>query len=384
MPPLITRRALNRAYLARQLLLERSELPLEDALVRLVGLQAQTPHTWYLGLWSRLHAYDPYATAAALRERRLVRISLMRSTLHLVTVDDAVWLRPLHEPVMERTVKGSFGKKLVGVDRPELAERAGKLLEDGAMSFAALGKALAGTWPDREPGALAQAARASLPLVQVPPRGLWGESGAVAHTTLQAWTGRAAAAEARREELVLRYLAGFGPATVKDAQTWSGLTRLAEVFETLRPRLTVLRGEEGQELFDLPDAPRPGADVHAPVRFLYDYDNVLLSHADRTRVQQVDFADQGFAGTMEHPCAVLVDGMVAATWRARTERGASVLTVRPFRTLTASERDDIRAEGYRMLGFLGTAAGPVGTRAGSGPGAAGTSCDVVFAAPEPG
>ncbi|MBB1244128.1 AlkZ family DNA glycosylase [Streptomyces durbertensis] len=350
--PLITDRALNRALLARQLLLERSELTVPEAVEQLVGLQAQTPHTWYLGLWSRLADYDPHATAGLLRDRALVRISLMRSTIHLVTVADALWLRPLHEPVMERGVKGSFGRKLVDVDREELAALGRKLLEEEPASFAALGRKLAERWPGRDGNALAQAVRSSVPLVQLPPRGMWGKSGQVVHTSLESWTGRQVDQAASRERLVLRYLAAFGPATVKDAQTWSGLTRLAEVFDGLRSRLTVFRGEAGQELFDLPDAPRPAADTPAPVRFLYDYDNLLLSHADRSRVLTVDFADQGFGRTMEHPCAVLVDGTVAATWRLTAKSGRATMTVRPFRRLSPAEEEEVRAEAGEALGFL--------------------------------
>ncbi|GAA1964119.1 winged helix DNA-binding domain-containing protein [Kitasatospora viridis] len=366
---LLRARALNRATLERQLLLRRWELTVPQALERLVGLQAQTPHTWYVGLWTRLADYRPEPTADLLREAGVVRMALMRSTIHLVTAADCLWLRPLVEPVIERSTAGSFGRDLVGLDRTDLAAAGRELLGDEPLTFSELGRALAERWPDRDPAALAQAVRASVPLVQVPPRGLWGRSGRAAHTPVEAWLGRPVDTAADVRQLVLRHLAAFGPATVRDVQQWSGLTRLAEVIDGLRPQLMVFRDEQGRELYDLPDAPRPHPDTPAPVRFLYDFDNLLLSHADRSRVLTVSFADQGFAGTMEMPRAVLVDGFVAATWKVVAKRGEATLTVRPFRRLTAAEREEIVAEGTRLLAFAAAKA---------------TARDIVFEAPQPG
>ena len=348
---LLGARALNRATLDRQLLLRRWDLTVPQALQRLVGLQAQTPHTWYVGLWTRLSDYTPEPTAQLLRDAGVVRIALMRATIHLVTAADCRWLRPVLEPVIERGMMGSFGRDLLGVDRAELAEVGRELLAAKPLTFSELGRALAPRWPNHNPAALAQAVRASVPLAQVPPRGVWGSSGPAAHTPAETWLGSPMDTEAPVDNLVLRYLAAFGPATVRDAQQWCGLTRLAEVTDRLRPRLTVFRDEQGRELFDLPDASRPDPDTPAPVRFLYDFDNLLLSHADRSRVITVDFADQGFAGTMEMPRSVLVDGMVAATWRVAANRDAATLTVRPFRELTTAEVEDITAEGTRLLAF---------------------------------
>ncbi|WP_208113121.1 winged helix DNA-binding domain-containing protein [Actinorugispora endophytica] len=356
------RRALNRATLDRQLLLRRSGLSVPRALEHLVGLQAQTPHTWYIGLWSRLADYDPHATGRLLTDRGAVRTALMRSTIHMVTAADALRLRPVLGPVIERG--------LTGPDLGALAEAGRALVEERPLTFKELGRALAERWPDGDPAAMTQAVRALVPLAQVPPRGVWGRSGSVAHTSVEAWLGRPVDAAATREELVLRYLAAFGPATVRDAQTWSGLTRLAEVFDGLRPRLAVFRDEDGRELFDLPDAPRPDPDTPAPARFLYDFDNLLRSHADRRRVMTVDFADQGFEiRNGQPPHAVLVDGVVAATWKAAAARGTAALTVRPFRALTTAEKEELHAEGARLLAFLEPGAG---TR------------DVVFETPRPG
>jgi hypothetical protein len=366
---LLRTRALNRATLERQLLLRRWDLTVPQTLERLVGLQAQTPHTWYVGLWTRLVGYTSEPTADLLREAGAVRIALMRSTIHLVTAADCLWLRPLVEPVIERSTLGTFGRDLVGVDRTELAAAGRELLADQPMTFGELGRALVQRWPDRNPAALAQAVRASVPLVQVPPRGLWGRSGRAAHTPVEGWLGRPVDTGPDVEQLVLRYLAAFGPATVRDVQQWCGLTRLAEVVEGLRPRLMVFRDEQGRELYDLPDAPRPHPDTPAPPRFLYDFDNLLLSHADRSRVLTVSFAGQGFAGTMETPRALLVDGFVTATWKVVTKGDTATLTVRPFRRLTAPEREDIVAEGTRLLAFTAAKA---------------TTQDVVIGPPQPG
>ncbi|MFI6273422.1 winged helix DNA-binding domain-containing protein [Micromonospora zamorensis] len=292
--PRLTARALNRATLDRQLLLRRADLTVPQALERLAGLQAQTPQTWYVGLWARLAGYIPEPTSQLLADGTVVRMALMRSTIHLVTAADCRWLRPLVQPVIERSTMGAFGRHLTGLNQAELASTARELLAVKPLTFSDLGRALAQRWPDRDPAALAQAARAWVPLVQVPPRGLWRRSGPAAHSPIETWLGRAVDPDPSIDTLLLRYLAAFGPATISDAQQWCGLTRLAEVIDRLRPRLAAFRDEYGRELFDLADAPRPDPDTPAPVRFLYDFDNLLLSHADRSRVVTVNYADQGF------------------------------------------------------------------------------------------
>lgn len=346
-------RSLNRATLDRQLLLRRSGLTVSQALERLVGLQAQTPHTWYVGLWTRLIDYAPDQTSQLLHEGGVVRMALMRSTIHLVTAQDCLWLRPLVEPAIERSTQGSFGREMADLDREALTGAARELLADKALTFSALGRALSSRWPDRDPAALAQAARAWMPLVQVPPRGVWGRSGQAAHVPVENWIGRGVHTDASLADLVLRYLAAFGPATVRDVQQWSGLTRLAEIIDRLRPQLAVFHDELGRELFDLPDVSRPHPDTPAPVRFLYDFDNLLLSHADRSRVSNVDYTTQGFyTGSMEQPRSVLVDGFVTATWKLGATRATATLTIRPFRALTSAESTDLTAEGGRLLSFL--------------------------------
>lgn len=346
----LTRRALNRATLDRQLLLDRSPMPVLDAVERLVGLQAQTPHSWYVGLWSRLAGFRPEHAADLLTDRTLVRMVLMRSTIHLVSATDALELRALTQIVSERGIRSNYGKDLAGLDRAELTAAGRALVDAEPLTFAELGRRLAERWPDRAPGSLAQAIRAWVPLVQVPPRGLWGVSGPVAHMSVQGWLRREPAADPSLEGMVRRYLAAFGPATVRDVQTWSGLTRLGEVVDRLRPELRTFADEDGRELFDLPEAPRPDPDTPAPVRFLYDFDNLLLSHADRRRVVTDAMREQDFGKNVQ-PSVVLIDGHTHASWKLVRERGTTVLTVRPLIPLSARERTAITEEGAGLLEF---------------------------------
>ncbi|HEY8912967.1 winged helix DNA-binding domain-containing protein [Lacisediminihabitans sp.] len=262
-------RRLNRATLQRQLLLERSSMPPLAAVEHLVGLQAQTPQSWYTALWSRLAAVDASAFGAGLENREVVRIAAMRSTVHLLSARDAIGIRPILQSAIERAALGAYRRRWAGLNVAEAAEAARLILEQAPITSADLGARLTERWPNHSPADLAQVARCYLPLVQTPPRGVWGRSGRPAHTTLEAWLAGSAPAEprARRNRknpeaseplpaLVLRYLAAFGPASVLDAQAWCGLTRLGEVFESLRPALRVFRAETGREIFDLPEAPR--------------------------------------------------------------------------------------------------------------------------------
>lgn len=354
--PLLDRRSLNRATLERQLLLRRWQLPVPAVVERLVGLQAQTPHSWYVGLWSRLVDLRPEPVGELLAGRQLVRIALLRATIHLVTPADCGRLRPLLATVLHRTMSGAFGRQLSGVDPAELAAAGRALLEERPRTFSQLGALLAERWPGRDPLALSQAVRAWVPLVQVPPRGVWGRSGPIAHTTAEAWLGRPLATDPPAADLVLRYLAAFGPASVRDVQAWSGLTRLREVVEPLRPRLRTFRDENGVELFDLPDAPRPAPDTPAPPRFLYDYDNLLLSHADRGRFVTDSFR-QRFPLDGPVPGVLLVDGTTAGLWALASQGAAATLTIRPVRRLSGADREAVTAEAAGLLGFAAAGAG---------------------------
>ena len=255
--PLISRRALNRALLARQMLLAREAIPALAAIERLAGIQSQAPNPAYFGLWTRVQAFRHEELAELISERNVVRLSLMRSTIHLVSSSDARSWRPLLQPVMDRMFESTYGRYLDGIERSELIAEGVRLVEDEPRTFNELGTALLERWPDRNPAALANAIRSAAALVQVPPRGLWGRSGAARHTTIERWLGQAIASEPDMTAMAKRYLAAYGPASVRDLQTWSGLTKLAPVLESLRSDLVTFRDENGRELFDLPEAPRP-------------------------------------------------------------------------------------------------------------------------------
>src|SRR3984885_2771599 len=360
MPDTLSARALNRALLDRQLLLRREPLPgatgpradrVIETVEHLVGLQAQAPFPPYYGLWSRLDGFRPGDLSSLILDRRVVRIGLMRGTIHLVSANDCLALRPVLQQVLERGLRANFGRQLTDVDRAELARAGRELVEDRPMTFSELGDALAPRWPQYPPNALAQGVRALVPLVQVPPRAVWGQAGQAAHTSAEAWLGQRLAASASPDEVVLRYVAAFGPATVADAQAWSGLTRLREVVGRLEPWLRTFRDEQGRELFDLPDAPRPDPDTPAPVRLVAEFDNLILSHADRARVisgpdRQRLYSKNGiFSGT------VLIDGFVQGMWRVTIARRAAVLTVEMFGPVGRRDRDAVAAEGERLLDF---------------------------------
>ncbi|MBQ1028884.1 winged helix DNA-binding domain-containing protein [Glycomyces sp. NPDC047369] len=350
----LTRRALNRATLDRQLLLRRADLTPLQAIEHLVGLQAQTPHTWYVGLWNRLTECRPEDIGALLTQGRVVRIALMRSTVHLVSASDALALRPLVQPALDRDLfaNHTHGRSMRGLDTAELVAAGRELLDEQPRTPGELGRLLAQRWPDRNPASLAYAVRNLLPVVQTPPRGVWGASGRTVHAPLESWVGAPLRTDQPIDQMLLRYLAAFGPATVRDAQTWCGLTRLAEVLDRLRPRLATFRDENGVELFDLPDAPRPDPQVSAPARYLYDFDNLLLSHHDRSRVVTDGLRQQNFVPHGPVPRLVLLDGFTAATWTFTTARGAASLTVHPFEPLSAADREALTTEGSELLDLL--------------------------------
>ncbi|WP_461079444.1 winged helix DNA-binding domain-containing protein [Streptomyces deserti] len=339
-------RALNRATLDRQLLLRRSPMSAEAAVAHLVGLQAQNVKPPYYALAARLDGFTPEALSRLMADRAVVRIVTLRSTIHTHTAEDCLTLRPLVQPAREREL-GIFRKGLAGVDLDRLAALARDLVEAEPRTMKQLREALLEEWPDADPQALGIAARCTLPLVQVTPRGLWGRSGQVALTTAEHWLGRPAEPAPEPDAVVLRYLAAFGPASVKDMQTWAGLTRLREAFERLRPQLLTFRDEHGVELFDLPNAPRPDPDTPAPPRFLPEFDNLLLSHADRTRVIPPEHWGRAWQGNLVH-CTLLVDGFLAGVWRLEKD----ALVIEPFGRLSKAQRDAVTAEGERMLAVL--------------------------------
>ncbi|HST15414.1 MAG TPA: winged helix DNA-binding domain-containing protein [Gaiellaceae bacterium] len=278
----LTPRELNRATLARQLLLDRADLGACEAIHRLAGLQAQDSNGPYLGLWSRLRDFDRAELTADVMERRVVVATLQRVTMHIVTAADHRWVKPTLQPLFDAT------KRL-----PTLRELDHeRLLAEARTRFPARIPALRDLAPDGvNLGHFTGYIQSNLPLVRTPPAGTWNVGGSPVQELVEV-------GEPDPDELVRRYLAAFGPATVRDAQVWSGLTRLREIFARLELE------ELGDGYFDLPGAPRPDAETPAPVRFLPRYDDLLIGYADRSR----------FGDVVIGKPAILVDGLVAGTW----------------------------------------------------------------------
>jgi hypothetical protein len=344
----LSTRELNRALLARQGLLERERAaPLEMA-ERLVGLQAQVPENPYVALWSRIESFRPEELSDAIAERRAARSHLMRATIHLASARDTLALQPLTLPVRERTFRSPWSPGLAGADLDEVVATGRELLAAEPRTRAELSDLLAPRWPDADPLALAYAVSYHCALVQLPPRGLWGGSGQPRWALVEDWLGAPLNPSASLEQLVLRYLGAFGPATVADIRTWSGLTGLREVVKRLRPELRAFSDERGRELLDLPDAPLPAPATPAPPRFLPEYDNVSLSHEDRSRILAPAWPGWLTPGP-RWIGALLVDGFYRAHWRISED---GVLRIEHFGELPGDPRgtrDQIVAEGERLL-----------------------------------
>ncbi|MFI6694622.1 winged helix DNA-binding domain-containing protein [Streptomyces sp. NPDC050433] len=345
-------RALNRATLARQLLLDRSDLPVLDAVAHLGGLQAQEPQEPYLGLWSRLRAFEPAALSGLLTGRQVVRTHLMRRTVHLVTSDDALAWRARHEAMLRQRVLGVYRRELEGINLGELAAAGRALMADGEpRTMTELARALAARWPAPGPRALGEMVISALvPMAQLPPRGLWRTKAGVRNVLLASWLGREVAdlpadsSDPVGQALLRRYLAAYGPAASADLRAWCGLAGLPAAVAAAREELVSFRDERGRELLDLPDAPRPDPDTPAPVRFLPAFDNAILGYHDRGRIIDDDHRGLSVAGER----VVLVDGRAAATWRVE----AGTVTVTPLGRLSRADRTAVAEQGREVALFL--------------------------------
>ncbi|HEX9042825.1 MAG TPA: winged helix DNA-binding domain-containing protein [Trebonia sp.] len=352
MTGLLSQRGLNRATLARQYLLERAPVPVIEAIEHLAGMQSQAPLAPYIGLWTRLRDFAPDELSALTERRQVVRLHLMRNTVHLVSARDCLDWRALFHPLHASDFSAHFSHGTEGVDRDALLGQAKRLLAERPRTRAELGKLLAEHWPDANPSALAYAATHHLALCQVPPRGIWGKNGPATWAPVESQLG-ARLRSVPVDALVLRYLGAFGPASVADVQLWSGLTRLREVTERLP--LRTFRGDAGQVLYDLPDAPRPGADMPAPPRFLPAYDNLLLSHKDRTRLISGNRPVPLPPGNGVTDGTFLIDGMWQGTWQIRDR----ALRLQPFTRLHREDRDALLTEAARLCAFAAEQAGDV-------------------------
>ncbi len=349
-------RTLGRATLARQLLLERADVGAVDAVARVGGLQAQEARPAFAGLWNRVADFDRQQLLGALSDRTVVRATAFRATLHLLTADDLVAFRASLDPVMARAMK-VLGAKADALDLPAVLEAAEHLLAEAPARFDDLRPRLQAQFPDVDERALGYAVRTRLPLVMVPGDDRWGFAANAPVTPAAPFLGTSLAPGDRAPALAARYLAAFGPASAADFQTWSGLTGAKQLLESVDPPLRRFRDDQGHQLFDLDEAPRPDPDTPAPVRFLPEFDSLVLAHADRRRV----VADEHRAGlvtkNLRVKAAVLLDGTVVGTWSTSRRKDVATLELTPLRRLTKKVVGSLEPEGRAVLAFLEEDAG---------------------------
>ena len=326
----LTDRELNRATLARQMLLARQPATVPKALTRLAGLQAQAVTPPFVGLWTRLEGFRAEQLTRPVERGQVVRAPMMRHTLHLTTAADYTLLRPAVQPALTRSFTGTARKRIEGLDLEAILRAARERLKKGPATFAELRELVSKLAPDRDPNVLAYAIRTYVALVQVPAGGRWGHSTTAPYALAEDFLGQRLADSSKPHELILRYLAAFGPATVADVQGWSGLSGLKGTFEELKGGLRVFTDERGAELLDLPRAPLPPGDAPAPPRFLPEYDNVLLAYADRTRVIPDEYRRAVFLSNGRVRGTFLIDGRVAGAWKVERDKRAATLVVEPF------------------------------------------------------
>jgi hypothetical protein len=348
----LSARELNRATLQRQWLLERHQCSAADAIGHLIGLQAQVARPPFIGLWSRLVGFERDELAREIRERRVVKASLMRGTLHLVTTDDYLRLRGTFQPVLSSALDAVLKERSVEVDREALVAEARPFLHAEPRSFAELTAFQAERHPGEDPGALRYTVRTHLPLVQVPIEKAWCFPGNPKFALAEDWLARRIPASGEHVgEVIKRYLAAFGPATARDMETWSYLTDLGPAFEALRAELSVHQDARGREVFDVPSGALVDADAPAPVRFLGEFDNLLLAHVDRTRFVPTEIRKAVYLPGLRVAATVLVDGVVAATWTTAREKKTARLVVTPLAKLSAYDRRAIEAEAEALVRF---------------------------------
>ena len=338
-------RALNRTLLARQFLLTRARASVLDTLTHLVGMQAQIPNAPYVGLWSRLAGFRHEDLSDLITSRQAVRIALMRNTLHLVTADDCLAIRPVVQRVLARAYRKANPETLAAM---VAAGRA--IVEASPRTNIEIGRRLRAQFPRHAPMVLGYAIRDNVALVQIPPRGVWGQRCAPILATAESWIGRPLAPSSNPDGLFVRYLRAIQAASLADVQAWSGLPGLKADFERVRAELTVYRDEQGRELFDVPGGRLRRAASVAPVRFLPEYDNVLVAYSDRSRIIPAAHRERVMRQLGRPP--VLVDGFVRAFWRVVTTRKAATLQIELFDREARGHRDELEAEGRRLLRFV--------------------------------
>jgi hypothetical protein len=335
----LTVRELNRALLERQLLLERRRLGVQQAVERLCALQAQYSPSPYIALWSRLSNFRKQLLTRALEERKVVKSSLFRITLHLTSARDYPYFAAVWLPATQETTPRINAQRIAELSRKVHAAARRPMTHEQLEAIGA--EEMGGRWRTR----------ALAPLLQIPPSGTWGFHGRPELLGMKPWLGvDLPSRDDGAVHLVKRYLRAFGPATQEDLQRFAGL-RVSDVRPGLELRLQRFRDERGRLLLDLPRAPLPDGDVPAPVRFLPKWDSSLLAYAppERTRILPEKFRKTVIKSNGDVLPTVLVDGFVAATWLI-DKRGE--LEISPLRQLTRAEQSSIDEEGERLREFF--------------------------------
>ena len=337
-------RALNRATLARQLLLERASVDVVEAVERLGGLQAQEPKPPFLALWARLREFRREQLHEPLRDGRILRATAMRATLHLLSAADYARLRNALQPVMSAAMVAVRGRDQ-RLDLDALLPVARELLADEPRTFKELRALLVEAFPGVNERALGYAVRMHLPLAMVASEDRWAFPSDARFALVPA-----ALAGADLEALVRAHLRAFGPATAVDIQTWSGVRGIADVLAGMSDELASF-SHGRRTLYDLPNAPRPDEDVPAPPRLLPDFDSLLLAHKDRTRIVAEEHRPALTTKNLRVKATFLVDGFVAGTWTAARKRDTATLTLAPFAKLPRATRDELESEAKALLRF---------------------------------
>lgn len=345
----LSQRQLNRALLARQGLLERKRVPALEMIEALVGMQSQAPQAPYIGLWSRIAEFEPGELDELMTTRQVVRLTMMRGTVHLVSAKDCIALRPVIDPVILRIFL--VGRKPINLDLEQVKLTTMELLAGGPLPAAEISARLAKRHPAHTSTDLLFAAHCVTAMVQIPPRGLWKQSGQPINISAESWIGQPLVDDADPEPLLRRYLSAFGPATIRDMQSWSGLQRLRESVEAMRPTLRTFHDEKGQELFDVPDGLLPDPATPAPVRIIAEFDNLVLGHADRTRVIDDEHRPAVVTINGQVRSTYLIDGYVAGMTKLTRAKNVATLTITPFVRLSTRDRAGLLAEADRLLQF---------------------------------
>ncbi len=349
--PVLTQAQLNRATLARQMLLERGAgIAVDEAVERLAGMQAQEPRHPFTGLWTRLEDFEAQALRRALRGRSVVRATLMRSTLHLMSAADYTALRMALQPPMSVALR-VLGARAQGLDPERVLAAARALLAGTSMTFDEIRARLQEQFPAVNDRALGYAVRTLLPLVMVPSEDArWSFDRVAAFVLAEEWLTRPPAREGTAQALARRYLGAFGPASAKDLQTWSGVGGMKAVLDGMGDELERFTDEGGRrELFDLAGGPRPGADAPAPPRLLPEFDNLLLAWDDRSRLIADEHRPRVTTKNLRVKATFLLDGLVAGTWTIAVKRGAATLTLEPFGKVPKRALKELEAEAQRLV-----------------------------------